>query len=57
VHIAGYGGGREFANRVFTVIGDDASPGIIVGEDRQVIVDAGVDAAALSRVLQVLERR
>ena len=30
---------------------------IIVGEDRQVIVDAGVDAAALSRVLQVLERR
>jgi transposase len=30
---------------------------IIVGKDRQVIVDAGVDAAALSRVLQVLERR
>jgi len=30
---------------------------IIVGKDLQVIVDAGVDAAALSRVLQVLERR
>ena len=30
---------------------------IIVGKDRQVIADAGVDAAALSGVLQVLERR
>lgn len=30
---------------------------IIVGRDRRVIVDAGVDAAALARVLQVLERR
>jgi transposase len=30
---------------------------IIVGKDRRVIVDAGVDAAALARVLQVLERR
>ena len=30
---------------------------IVVGRDRQVIVDAGVDAAALARVLQVLERR
>ena len=29
---------------------------IVVGRDR-VIVDAGVDAAALARVLQVLERR
>jgi hypothetical protein len=29
---------------------------IIVGKGR-VIVDAGVDAAALARVLQVLERR
>lgn len=30
---------------------------IIVGRDRRIIVDAGVDAAALARVLQVLERR
>jgi transposase len=30
---------------------------IVVGKDRRVIVDAGVDAAALARVLQVLERR
>jgi transposase len=30
---------------------------IIVGRDRRVIVDASVDAAALARVLQVLERR
>ena len=30
---------------------------IVVGKDRRIIVDAGVDAAALSRVLQVLERR
>jgi transposase len=30
---------------------------IIVGGDRRVIVDASVDAAALARVLQVLERR
>lgn len=30
---------------------------IVVGRDRRVIVDAGVDAAALARVLQVLERR
>ena len=30
---------------------------IVVGSDRRVIVDAGVDAAALARVLQVLERR
>ena len=30
---------------------------IVVGMDRRVIVDAGVDAAALARVLQVLERR
>jgi transposase len=30
---------------------------IIVGGDRRVIVDAGVDTAALARVLQVLERR
>jgi transposase len=30
---------------------------IIVGKARRVIVDAGVDAAALARVLQVLERR
>jgi hypothetical protein len=30
---------------------------IIVGKDRQVIVDTGVDAAALFQVLQVLERR
>jgi len=30
---------------------------IIVGKDRRVIVDAGVDAAALARVLQVLGRR
>jgi hypothetical protein len=29
----------------------------IVGKDRQVIVDTGVDAAALFQVLQVLERR
>jgi transposase len=28
---------------------------IIVGKDRRVIVDAGVDATALARVLQVLE--
>jgi transposase len=30
---------------------------IVVGKDRRVIVDAGVDADALARVLQVLERR
>ena len=30
---------------------------IVVGRDRRVIVDAGVDAAALARVLDVLERR
>ena len=30
---------------------------IVVGRDRRVIVDAGVDSAALARVLQVLERR
>jgi transposase len=30
---------------------------IIVASDRRVIVDASVDAAALARVLQVLERR
>ncbi len=30
---------------------------IIVGTNRRVIVDAGVDAAALARVLEVLERR
>ena len=30
---------------------------IIVGRDRRVIVDAGVDATALARVLEVLERR
>ncbi len=30
---------------------------IVVGRDRRVIVEAGVDAAALARVLQVLERR
>jgi transposase len=30
---------------------------IIVGKDRRIIVDASVDATALARVLQVLERR
>lgn len=30
---------------------------IVVGKGRRVIVDAGVDAAALGRVLDVLERR
>src|SRR5665647_1394267 len=30
---------------------------IVVGRGRRVIVDAGVDAAALARVLQVLDRR
>jgi transposase len=30
---------------------------IIIGRNRRIIVDAGVDAAALARVLQVLERR
>ena len=30
---------------------------IVVGKNRRVIVDAGVDAAALARVLQILERR
>ncbi|GAC1476815.1 MAG: hypothetical protein NVS1B6_18540 [Steroidobacteraceae bacterium] len=30
---------------------------IVIGRDRRVIVDAGVDAAALARVLQVLDRR
>ena len=30
---------------------------IVIGKDRRVIVDAGVDAAALARVLAVLERR
>ena len=41
---------------------DSAAPAsgrmeIIIGRDRRIIVDAGVDAAALARVLQVLERR
>jgi transposase len=40
----------------------DAAPAsgrmvIVVGKDRRVIVDASVDAAALARVLQVLEQR
>jgi transposase len=40
----------------------DAAPAsgrmvIVVGKDRRVIVDASVDATALARVLQVLERR
>jgi transposase len=30
---------------------------IVVGKDRRVIVDAKVDATALARVLEVLERR
>jgi transposase len=30
---------------------------IEIGKDRRVIVDAGVDAAALGRVLAILERR
>ncbi len=30
---------------------------IVIGNGRRVIVDAGVDAAALARVLEVLERR
>jgi transposase len=30
---------------------------IVVGKDRRVIVDSDVDAGALARVLQVLERR
>jgi transposase len=30
---------------------------IVVGKDRRVIVHAGVDATALARVLEVLERR
>ena len=30
---------------------------IVVGKDRRVIVDTSVDAAALARVLHVLERR
>jgi transposase len=30
---------------------------IEIGRDRRVIVDAGVDAAALARVLVILERR
>ena len=39
----------------------DANPSgrmvIEIGKDRRVIVDAGVDAAALARVLAILERR
>jgi transposase len=40
----------------------DAAPAsgrmvIVVGKDRRVIVDTSVDAVALARVLQVLERR
>jgi transposase len=30
---------------------------IVVGKDRRIIVDAGVDVVALARVLEVLERR
>ena len=30
---------------------------IEIGKDRRVIVDAGVDAAALARVLAILEQR
>ena len=30
---------------------------IVLGPGRRVVVDAGVDAAALTRVLDVLERR
>ena len=40
----------------------DAAPAsgrmvIVVGKDRRIIVDTSVDAVALARVLQVLERR
>lgn len=40
----------------------DAAPAsgrmvIVVSKDRRIVVDASVDAAALARVLQVLERR
>jgi len=30
---------------------------IVIGKDRRVIVDAGVDATALARVIDILERR
>jgi hypothetical protein len=30
---------------------------IVIGKGRRIIVDAGVDAAALARVIDVLERR
>jgi transposase len=44
------------------VVADPAAPAsgrmvIEIGKDRRVIVDAGVDAAALARVLAILERR
>ena len=51
--------------RAVVATAETANPGarasgrmvIEIGKDRRVIVDAGVDAAALARVLAILERR
>jgi transposase len=47
------------AGTVATESGAGASGRMVIeiGKDRRVIVDAGVDAAALARVLAILERR
>ena len=61
------GAEAELASFVPATVAPDASAAptvpasgrmvIVVGKDCRVIVDAGVDAAALARVLKVLERR
>jgi transposase len=53
---------RAMVANAETVVTEPSAPAtsrmvIEIGKDRRVIVDAGVDAAALARVLAILERR
>jgi transposase len=53
---------RAMVSTAETVAAEPSAPTtgrmvIEIGKDRRVIVDAGVDAAALARVLAILERR